>query len=263
MRSELLIYLCLGTLATGVAFHHAGLSVADRSAVETGFLNGNISVICCTSTLAMGVNLPCHFVIVKNTMCYQDSGLKEYSDLEVIQMLGRAGRPQFDTSAVAVVITKQEKVEKYEKLIQGQELLESSLHLNLIEHLNAEIGLGTIRNLETAKGWLSGTFLYVRLGSNPERYKLEGDFMHETLDDRAESICKRDIALLEKANLLSQDDDGAFKATEFGDIMARYYMSFDTMKLILGLGPQPKMSEIVRIYALQDDLALTFRSYRR
>ena len=98
-------------------------------------------MICCTSTLAVGVNLPCHLVIIKNTVCYQDDGLKEYTDLEMMQMLGRAGRyfnssiyisrlltkhrPQFDDNAIAVIITKQEKVQKYEKLISGEELLES------------------------------------------------------------------------------------------------------------------------------------------
>ncbi len=76
----------------GVAFHHAGLEIADRLAVENGFLEGQINVICCTSTLAVGVNLPCHLVIIKNTMTFQDEGLKEYADLEIVQMLGRAGR---------------------------------------------------------------------------------------------------------------------------------------------------------------------------
>lgn len=80
------------TLTSGVAFHHAGLAIADRHAIEKGFLEGQINVICCTSTLAVGVNLPCHMVIMKNTVCFTDEGLKEYSDLEVMQMLGRAGR---------------------------------------------------------------------------------------------------------------------------------------------------------------------------
>ena len=79
-------------LASGVAFHHAGLDLPDRHAVEKGFLEGQIHVICCTSTLAVGVNLPCHLVIIKNTVCFQDDGIKEYADLEIMQMLGRAGR---------------------------------------------------------------------------------------------------------------------------------------------------------------------------
>ena len=31
---------------------------------------------------------------------------QEYSDTQVLQMIGRAGRPQFDTSATAVIMTK-------------------------------------------------------------------------------------------------------------------------------------------------------------
>ena len=79
-------------LTSGVAFHHAGLDTPDRHAVEKGFLEGQIHVICCTSTLAVGVNLPCHLVVIKNTVCFQDDGVKEYADLEIMQMLGRAGR---------------------------------------------------------------------------------------------------------------------------------------------------------------------------
>jgi cation diffusion facilitator family transporter len=41
----------------GVAFHHAGLDAQDRSAVEQHFLRGQLGVICCTSTLAVGINL--------------------------------------------------------------------------------------------------------------------------------------------------------------------------------------------------------------
>lgn len=86
---------------------------------------GEINVICCTSTLAVGVNLPCHMVIIKNTVSYSSSGCKEYSDLETMQMLGRAGRPQFDDSAVAVIMAKSQRVPYYEKMITGQEVLES------------------------------------------------------------------------------------------------------------------------------------------
>lgn len=121
--------------STGVAFHHAGLDTNDRVSIERAYLEGNINVICCTSTLAVGVNLPCHLVIIKNTLVYDQTGNKEYSDLEIMQMLGRAGRPQFDTSAIAVIMTRNDKVQHYENMMSGQEVLESRLHINLIEHL--------------------------------------------------------------------------------------------------------------------------------
>ena len=94
--------------------------------MEKGYLSGDLNVICCTSTLAVGVNLPCHMVIIKNTVTYQTAGgCKEYSDLEVMQMLGRAGRPQFDDSAVAIIMTRIQHVPHYEQMISGQEILES------------------------------------------------------------------------------------------------------------------------------------------
>lgn len=93
-----------GTLTSGVAFHHAGLELRDRHAIEKGFLEGQIHVICCTSTLAVGINLPCHLVIIKNTVCFQNDGIKEYADLEIMQMLGRAGRYSSIDSLVLQVL---------------------------------------------------------------------------------------------------------------------------------------------------------------
>ena len=120
-------------MQAGVAFHHAGLDPNDRRIVEDAYLKGHVSVLCCTSTLSVGVNLPCHTVIIKNTVTYQtDIGAcKEYSDLDIMQMLGRAGRPQFDDSAIAVIMTRQEKVSRYERMVQGQETLESKCVLPL------------------------------------------------------------------------------------------------------------------------------------
>lgn len=234
-------------VSAGVAFHHAGMPPSDREAVENGFLTGNINVICCTSTLAVGVNLPCHFVIIKNTATYTDKGLKEYSDLEIMQMLGRAGRPQFDKSAVGVIMTRQEKVKRYELMVSGQEVLESRLHQNLIDHLNAEIGLGTIRDLATAKKWLSGTFLSVRMKNNPEHYRLEGDSGGRDMDQRLEHICNRDITLLRELNLI--EGERLLKSTEYGDAMARYCVQFETAKNFLSLPPKAKLSEILSTVA--------------
>ncbi|KAK8165413.1 LOW QUALITY PROTEIN: putative DEAD/DEAH box DNA helicase [Phyllosticta citrichinensis] len=215
------------------AYHHAGLDLSDRQGVEKAYLNGDLNVICSTSTLAVGVNLPCHLVIIKNTVGYTNAGPKEYSDLEIMQMLGRAGRPQFDDSAVAVIMTRSEKVRKYEQMMSGQEVLESTLHLNLIEHLNAEISLDTINDVYSARKWLSGTFLSVRLQQNPRRYSLEGLKPTPDLDEFLDEICNRGISQLRDYDFLEGDEQ--LKGTEYGDIMARYCVRFETMKRFLGL----------------------------
>ncbi len=53
----------------GVGVHHAGMLRADRSLVEQLFECGLIKVLCCTATLAWGVNLPAHTVIIKGKGC--------------------------------------------------------------------------------------------------------------------------------------------------------------------------------------------------
>lgn len=49
----------------GLGVHHAGMLRADRSMTEQLFECGLIKVLCCTATLAWGVNLPAHTVIIK------------------------------------------------------------------------------------------------------------------------------------------------------------------------------------------------------
>jgi ATP-dependent DNA helicase HFM1/MER3 len=234
-------------VGSGVAFHHAGLDSQDRNAIETAFLKGDISVICCTSTLAVGVNLPCHLVVLKGTVGFQDGGLCEYSDLEVMQMLGRAGRPQFDDSAIAIIMTRSDKVDRYKKMISGQDILESTLHLNLIGHLNSEIGLGTIHDLDTAKRWLSKTFLSVRMRQNPSYYKLEGIPQSTDADERLRLVCERDVKLLQENQLVSEKE--RFMCTEYGHAMSRYMVQFETMKLLLSLPRHAKTEQIVRYSA--------------
>ena len=120
-------------------------------------------------------------------------------------------------------------------------LLESS---TLTRHKNAEIGCGTIYSLYTAKRWLAGTFLYVRLGQNPAHYNLDGNAIDLKLEDRIERVCQRDIDLLLDAQLVTGAVD-RIQCTEFGLAMARYYVKFDTMKGLLSLEPRSKMSDIV------------------
>jgi len=53
------------TLAFGIGLHHAGLNEKDRTLFEELFCNQKIQILIATSTLAWGVNLPAHLVIVK------------------------------------------------------------------------------------------------------------------------------------------------------------------------------------------------------
>ena len=50
-----------------VGYHNGGLGLADRNLVEGLFLSGDLQVLCTTNTLAQGINLPAHTVIIKST----------------------------------------------------------------------------------------------------------------------------------------------------------------------------------------------------
>ncbi|KAK3889481.1 hypothetical protein Pcinc_006528 [Petrolisthes cinctipes] len=71
---------------------------------------------------------------------------------------------------------------KYESLVSGRSLIESHLHLHLVEHLNAEIVLGTVTDLAVAVEWLRSTFFYVRVQRNPCHYSLPPNLQHSQLE---------------------------------------------------------------------------------
>jgi activating signal cointegrator complex subunit 3 len=106
----------------GMGIHHAGMLRGDRKLTEQMFAEGAIRVLCCTATLAWGVNLPVHSVIVKGTDVYnpEKGGIVDLSILDVQQIFGRAGRPQFDSSGEATLITTHDALQRYlDKLVRA------------------------------------------------------------------------------------------------------------------------------------------------
>ena len=92
------------------------------------------------------------------------------SVLDVTQIFGRAGRPQYDSSGVGVIICAHDKLSKYVGLLTHQTPIESQLLNGLVDALNAEVCLGTVTNIDEASRWLRYTFLYVRMLKNPLVY---------------------------------------------------------------------------------------------
>ncbi|TRM59292.1 Sec63 Brl domain-containing protein [Schizophyllum amplum] len=240
----------------GIGVHHAGLTMDDRRAIEDLYMNRKLRIVVATSTLAVGVNLPAHTVVIKGVHIFQNNMSMEYSDLDIIQMLGRAGRPQFDKEGVAIILCEQDLENKYRALLQGTTVLESSLHLNLSEHLNSEIGLGTITNLQTAKGWLKNSFLFQRIQRNPNHYAL-GKNEDQTWEERMDDLVIQSVVKLKDSELITYEGEapniGQLQSTEYGDIMSKFYIRQTTMCLILKMPEKPTLREVLETISVADE----------
>lgn len=101
--------------------------------------------------------------------------------LDVQQIFGRAGRPQFDTSGAGVIITEHAKLTKYLAMLTRTVPIESQFTNELPDHLNAEIVLGTVTNVREGVQWLGYTYLARRMWQNPLAYGVDWE---ELRDDR-------------------------------------------------------------------------------
>ena len=109
-------------LKKGIAFHHAGLVEKQRGIIEENFRKGMIKIICCTPTLAYGIDMPAFRAIIKDLKRYTQHGLNWIPVLDYMQMSGRAGRPNYDKEgqSIAIAFTKAEKEKIEEKYLNGE-----------------------------------------------------------------------------------------------------------------------------------------------
>ncbi|KAK0391137.1 hypothetical protein NLU13_0639 [Sarocladium strictum] len=223
----------------GIGLHHAGLVESDRQLAEELFLNNKIQILVATSTLAWGVNLPAHLVVVKGTQFY-DAKIEGYKDMDltdVLQMLGRAGRPQFDNSGVARIFTQDSKKDFYKHFLHTGFPVESSLHTVLDNHLCAEVSAETIVTKQDALDYLTWTFFFRRLHKNPSYYGLEisaeehssiaaqqlaNDFMIDMVSNSLEELAK--------SKCVEVFPNGDVDPTPLGKIMSYYYLSHKTIR---------------------------------
>ncbi|KAM3314918.1 hypothetical protein ACQJBY_033591 [Aegilops geniculata] len=236
------------TLQFGIGLHHAGLNDRDRSLVEELFSNNKIQVLVCTSTLAWGVNLPAHLVIIKGTE-YYDGKTKRYVDYvitDILQMMGRAGRPQYDQHGKAVILVHEPKKSFYKKFLYEPFPVESNLREHLHDHINAEIVSSTIGNKEEAIIYLTWTYLYRRLVVNPSYYGLE-DTETYTLNAYLSRLVETTLEDLEDSGCIKVDDHSV-QSIILGKIASQYYLSYLTVSMFgSNIGPNTSLEAFVHI----------------
>ena len=221
--------------AGGLGVHHAGMLRADRTLSEKLFSEGLVQVLVCTATLAWGVNLPAHTVIIKGTQVYnaQQGAFVDLGMLDVMQIFGRAGRPQFDVHGEGIIITAHARLAHYLQLLTHQLPIESQFVKKLSDHLNAEISLGTVTSVREAVTWLSYTYLFVRMCRNPLAYGIPWEQKESDPSLarwRTELVHVMAKRLDECRMVRYHAESGSLDATDLGRTASHYYLSVETIE---------------------------------
>ena len=222
------------SVVDGVGFHHAGLAKDDKDRVEDWFKAGKIQLLFSTSTLAWGVNLPARCVVIRDTKLHDPlEGEVDMSPLDILQMLGRAGRPGYDDAGYAHVICDGADADKYRRLLEDGKPIESRLAEELDTHLNAEIALGVVDDIEDVMTWLETTFYYARAASAPGQYDDS-----DSLRDRVSSTLKRlvDGGFVDQSGL-------EIEPTALGRLTSQFYLRLDTAEAFHALCKRASSAE--------------------
>ena len=133
----------------GIAFHHAGLHVALKALVEELYEARLIRILYCTSTFAMGINMPARTVIFDGLTRFNGTDFVPLRIREFMQMAGRAGRRGIDSVGTIVVRQDFQHYHEVRALLQRlltdeSEAVESSFNLswhsvvNLLDRFDEE-----------------------------------------------------------------------------------------------------------------------------
>lgn len=245
-------------LPSGFGIHHAGLQKEDRGTVEDLFAQGHISVLVSTATLAWGVNLPAHTVVIKGTDTYnpEKGSWVQLLPQDILQMLGRAGRPRYDKSGVGVIITAHDQLQYYMAVLNQQLPIESQLMSRLADNLNAESVLGQIKNLDNAVDYLGQTYLYIRMLKSPKLYQVGAEYENDkALYWKRADLAHTAFTILHKHKLITYDEDsGKVIPTELGKIAASFYIGHSTIFMYHNkLKPWMSEIDVLRVFASSEE----------
>ena len=242
-----------GCLAGRTCFHHAGLSNPVRSGIESFFKNRDLLVLVATPTLAAGVNLPARCVIIRDITRYQNGRSEYLPAREIFQMLGRAGRPKYDTEGYAYLYAAS-----------------SNSFRKAMDYFSMEIE-PTMSGSGSPDQIRFNTLALVAMGMGNSADEI-GNFYRNTLFafqnpiSNAESIISASIRFLSENGLIS-DRGGRLIATEFGKATADLYLNPESAIILmdylkgkhseeLALFNLARCPDMITINANNDDYAM-------
>ena len=205
-------------LKSGVAFHHADLTIEERLLVENHFRKGNIRVLVSTTTLAMGVNLPTRNVFIDLKKWHTEPGMQRplsvpLSKADFENMGGRAGRFQLEDEfgrAIAVVTRKVQRDQFNHRYHLGklEDIKPNLWRDSMATAVLGAIALGGCHNSEDVVSFLSNTLTwYLQRKDGAELYKLKEEL-------------KQGIYECVRVGVLDETPDGKLELNDLGETVA-------------------------------------------
>jgi len=157
----------------------------------------------------------------------------DISMLDVMQIFGRAGRPQYDTEGHGTIITSHNKLRHYLSLLTSQYPIESNFKKYMTDNMNAEIVSGTITTIDEGVEWIRDTYLFIRMRKNPICY---GIGAQDIMNDRELYEIRRQLVIksaedLDKAKMIRYSpESGTLDPTDLGRTASHYYIKYDTIE---------------------------------
>jgi helicase len=219
------------SLTGGVAFHNSDLPPEARLTIESDFrqVDGQIQVVCSTSTLAIGVNLPASVVIIPDTM-KPDPAAEEFHEIPITaaeykNMAGRAGRTRFREEGISLLLTNSgaEAMRYWQSFVRGRlDRLTPPLERNDLRKIMLGLFAGNMcRSQDDIANLLLSSYTgYVHWNSNP---KTREPFIKRISDN---------IIFLQRHRLLENNNEGGFTTTPLGSLCASSGVEVESFVLL-------------------------------
>ena len=202
-------------LEYGIGIIHDGLTKQEISLTKQLFQRNAIRLLVVTQKFCWEISdLKSNMVLLMDVERFEGTERRmiEYPIPDVLQMQGLACLTMESNEGQRLapkcrVMCYTPRKDYFVKFLEEPLPVESNLVENLHDMLNAEIVEGTITSKQEAVDWLTWTFMYRRLGPNPNYYNMSGrsaqhinDFMSQLVEDTVEDLEAAGCVIVDEEN---------------------------------------------------------------
>ena len=161
-------------------------------------------------------------------------------------MIGRAGRPGFDNSGTAVIMTETKTKAKFSHMAAtGLPPAKSQILGTFEEIVNAEISQKIITDMSSALNWIKGTLYYTQLKRDPAAHSVRvvSDF---SIDTHLHGVIRECFRKLQQIGVLAIREGSTIKPFDGNRIMSQHLVDYATMSVLSSLPYDIKLSDMLK-----------------